>query len=46
MNKYFITISGGLTEHIKNDTIKKMQLRADKALYIAKKTGKNKIEVM
>src|SRR3989344_3726891 len=43
--KYRVTISGGLTEYKKGDSIKRMQQRADKALYQAKKLGKNRIEV-
>ena len=45
LNKYSVTFSGGLTEYKKLDSIKKMQLRADKAVYQAKKKGKNRIEV-
>lgn len=45
MKKYKVTMSGGLTQYKKTDTINKMQLRADKALYKAKKLGKNRIEV-
>ncbi len=46
MGKYSVTFSGGLTEYKKGDSVKKMQLRADKAVYIAKKKGKNRIEVL
>ena len=45
MVKYKVTISGGLTEYKKGDSIKRMQVRADKAVYQAKKLGKNRIEV-
>ena len=45
MIKCKVTISGGLTEYQKNDSIKRMQQRADKALYQAKKMGKNRIEI-
>ncbi len=45
MSKYSITMSGGLTEYRKGDSIKKMQIRADKAVYKAKKLGKNRIEI-
>ncbi|MCF7910570.1 GGDEF domain-containing protein [Candidatus Pacearchaeota archaeon] len=43
LKKYKITISGGVTEFKKNDTVKKIIERADSALYQAKKTGRNKI---
>ncbi|MEK6894435.1 MAG: GGDEF domain-containing protein [Nanoarchaeota archaeon] len=46
MKKYSVTFSGGLTEYKKGDSVKKMQLRVDKAVYLAKKNGKNRIEVM
>ncbi len=46
MKKYSVTFSGGLTEYKKGDSIKKMQLRVDKAVYLAKKNGKNRIEIM
>lgn len=46
MGKYSVTFSGGLTEYRKGDSVKKMQLRADKAVYLAKKKGKNRIEVI
>lgn len=45
MKKYNVTFSGGLTEYKKGDSVKKMQLRADKAVYKAKKNGKNRIEI-
>ena len=45
MSKYSVTMSGGLTEYKKGDSIKKMQIRADKAVYKAKKLGKNRIEI-
>jgi len=38
-----LTISGGLTEYIEKDTIKKMATRADKALYDAKNSGRDKL---
>ncbi len=44
MSKYKVTISGGLCEHEKNDTINKMKKRADKALYEAKHNGRDRIE--
>lgn len=46
MSKYSVTMSGGLTQYKKGDTIRKMQLRADKGIYKAKKLGKNRLEVM
>ena len=46
MKKYSVTFSGGLTEYKKGDSVKKMQLRVDKAVYLAKKNGKNRIEIM
>ena len=46
MIKYKVTISGGLTTYQKNDSVKRMQIRADKALYQAKKLGKNRIEIL
>ena len=46
MKKYGTTMSGGLTTYKKGDNIRKMQLRADKAVYLAKKLGKNRVEVI
>lgn len=46
MKRYLVTISGGLTEYQKNDSINRMQKRADKALYVAKRKGKNRIEIL
>ncbi|MGV8130976.1 MAG: GGDEF domain-containing protein [Candidatus Pacearchaeota archaeon] len=46
LKKYSVTFSGGLTEYKKGDSVKKMQLRADKAVYQAKKKGKNRIELL
>jgi len=46
MSKYTVTMSGGITEYRKNDSIKRMQIRADKGVYKAKKLGKNRIEIM
>ena len=43
LKKYNLTISGGLTEFKQKDTKQKMKQRADKALYQAKKKGRNKI---
>ena len=42
LKKYGITISGGLTCFVKGDTKKKIQARADKALYKAKHTGRDR----
>jgi len=39
-----ITISAGLTEYIDGDTLETVLQRADMALYIAKRAGKNQIE--
>lgn len=46
LKKYSVTFSGGLTEYKEGDSVKKMQLRADKAVYQAKKKGKNRIELL
>lgn len=46
MKKYDMTISGGLTSYKAKDTLKKMKERADKAVYKAKKMGKNRIVVI
>lgn len=46
LKKYSVTFSGGLTEYKKGDSVKKMQSRADKAVYRAKKKGKNRIELL
>lgn len=43
LKKYKVTISGGLTQYRKGDTKKRLQERADKALYEAKETGRDKI---
>ncbi len=40
-----ITMSGGITKHIQNDTVESIIERADKALYKAKKSGKNKVVI-
>ena len=42
LKKHGITISGGLTQYKKVDTKKKFKQRADKALYQAKKSGRDK----
>ena len=46
MKKYSVTLSGGLVEYKKGDSVKRMQVRADNALYKAKKLGKNRIETL
>src|SRR3989344_4965015 len=46
VKRYAVTISGGLISYQKNESIRRMQIRADKALYQAKKKGKNRIEVI
>jgi len=46
LKKYKVTISGGLTEFKKDDTKKRFKKRADKALYQAKKSGRDKIVVV
>jgi len=43
LKKYNLTISGGLTEYAKKDTMEKMLKRADKGLYDAKKTGRDRL---
>lgn len=42
--RYKITISGGVSQYKKNDSLSKLSNRADKALYKAKHKGKNRIE--
>ena len=42
LKKYGITVSGGLTEYRKKDTKKSFKERADKALYEAKHTGRDR----
>ncbi len=44
LSAYNLTMSGGLCEYKKNDTISRMKKRADKALYIAKNKGRNLIQ--
>jgi len=41
-----ITASFGLTQYKENDTIKSMFKRCDDALYIAKKNGRNRVEIL
>ncbi len=45
-NNLIITISLGVTELLPEDSSKSIIERADKALYIAKKQGKNRVEVL
>jgi len=42
LKKHGITVSGGLTEYRKKDTKKSFKERADKALYKAKETGRDR----
>ncbi len=42
LKKYKITVSGGLTCYVQKDTAKSFQERADKAMYKAKETGRDK----
>ncbi|MDP4039720.1 MAG: GGDEF domain-containing protein [Candidatus Pacearchaeota archaeon] len=44
MKKRGLTISGGIAQYKQKDNIKTLSKRADKALYKAKKQGKNRIE--
>ncbi|MEA1952978.1 MAG: diguanylate cyclase [Campylobacterota bacterium] len=41
-----ITVSFGLTEHEANESMETMFIRCDKALYLAKENGRNRIEVL
>lgn len=43
LKKYNVTVSGGIVDYKDKDTFAKMKLRADKALYKAKKEGKDRI---
>ncbi len=45
LKKYKLTVSGGLTQLKPKDNKKKIMDRADKALYKAKKTGRDKFAV-
>lgn len=42
LKKYNITVSGGVTQFNKGDTKKRIKQRADKALYSAKKQGRDR----
>lgn len=46
LKKHGITVSGGLTQYKKKDTKKKLKTRADKALYQAKKAGRDRFVVL
>jgi diguanylate cyclase (GGDEF)-like protein len=39
-----VTISTGLTEYIEGDTLESVLQRADMALYLAKRGGRNRVE--
>ena len=42
LKKYNLTISGGITQFKKKDSKRKLKQRVDKALYSAKKSGRDK----
>ena len=42
LKKYSLTVSGGITQFKKKDSKKQLKQRADKALYQAKNSGRNK----
>ncbi len=46
LKKYNVYISSGVTEYKKRDTQKRMIARADKALYMSKKNGRNQTSVL
>lgn len=43
MKKYSVTMSGGVTQFKKGDSLTKMAKRADKALYVSKDSGRNRV---
>ena len=45
LKRHGITVSGGLTEYRKKDTKKSFKIRADKALYKAKHSGRDRFVV-
>jgi len=46
LKRYRVAVSVGLTEYKNKDTIQRMIKRADKALYSAKKTGRDRVVVL
>ena len=46
LKKYNVEISLGVTEYKEKDTMRRMINRADKALYISKKGGRNMVSVL
>ena len=46
LKRHGITVSGGLTQYKKKDTKKKLNQRADKALYKAKHSGRDRFVVL
>lgn len=46
LNKHNVTVSGGITEYKQRDSKKSFKKRADKALYKAKNSGRNKFVVI
>jgi len=46
LKKYGVTISLGVTEYKERDSMERMIRRADKALYMSKKSGRNRVSVL
>lgn len=46
LKKYKVTFSAGITEFKKGDSVRKIIKRADKALYVSKKNGRNCVSVL